>query len=195
MSRHGQSTVVWWVGWITLTIVTFFISCYLWTGLIARFAGPMQKSGVPVLWITAVFGTWMIFLVPLIVVMYNKVDRVYEDARERRETEAFERAKQFVTYKTCDVDLEKRTLRPELIAKVRKTPRILKNGHLMKAILKNGRSVEHLFVYNEKELLGVYGMEKLDFEAGDIQDLEPMDLDKLPEYQEQRWLRFDGVIK
>src|SRR3990167_5619830 len=79
--------VLWWVGWIVLTIASFFVSCYFWTGFIAKHVGPMDQNGVPILWVAAVFGSWMVLLVPLIIVMYNKVDRSYEDARMHRESE------------------------------------------------------------------------------------------------------------
>src|SRR5687768_2772555 len=91
--KDGNYTVLWWIGWITLTIISFFISCYFWTGFIAKYVGSMDKPGVPIVWVTAVFGTWMVLLVPLIVIMYSKVDKAYEDARLKRETDAFNKAK------------------------------------------------------------------------------------------------------
>src|SRR5689334_14637964 len=84
MSRKDHS-VLWWIGWIVLTILTFFAAYALWTPIIASRVGPMSQPGVPMLWVAAVFGTWMVFLVPLIILMYNKVDRAYEDARINRE--------------------------------------------------------------------------------------------------------------
>ena len=90
MNASKEHPVLWWIGWIALTIVAFFIPCYAWTKFFAMHAGTMDKPGMPALWVTAVFGTWMIFLVPLIIVMYNKVDRAYEDARNARERQAKE---------------------------------------------------------------------------------------------------------
>ena len=88
MKKRSDNTVLWWIGWITLTILTFFASSYLWTGFIATHVGGMDQKGVPLIWVASVFGTWMILLVPLIVIMYNKVDRVYEDTRIKREKTA-----------------------------------------------------------------------------------------------------------
>ena len=48
----------------------------------------MDQKGMPLLWVASVFGTWMILLVPLIIIMYNKVDRAYEDTRIQREKAA-----------------------------------------------------------------------------------------------------------
>ena len=83
-----ENPVLWWVGWIVLTILSFFVSCYFWTGFIAKHVGSMEKPGVPIFWVATVFGSWMALLVPLIIVMYNKVDRTYEEARNKRESEA-----------------------------------------------------------------------------------------------------------
>ena len=88
-SNGGRQTVFWWIGWIVLTILSFFLSCFFWTRHIALHVGPMSQPGVSILWISAVFGTWMLLLVPLIIVMYNKVDKAYEDARIVRETTQF----------------------------------------------------------------------------------------------------------
>ena len=91
-TQRDEQSVLWWVGWITLTIVSFFVACIFWTPWIARHVGAMNHAAAPALWITAVFGSWMVLLVPLIVVMYNKVDRAYEEARIRREQEAEKKA-------------------------------------------------------------------------------------------------------
>lgn len=86
MRAKKDSTILWWIGWIVLTIVSFFVSHWFWTPFIAKHAGDMSRPGVPLLWVTAVFGSWMVLLVPLIIVMYNKVDRAYEDARSAKRT-------------------------------------------------------------------------------------------------------------
>ena len=91
--KKSENTVLWWVGWIALTILSFFACCYFWTGFIARHIGGMDTGNAPILWVTAVFGSWMVLLVPLIIVMYAKVDKAYEDARIRRESAARTRAK------------------------------------------------------------------------------------------------------
>ena len=193
MKKNDSSTVFWWVGWISLTIVSFFISCYFWTGFIAAHAGNMQKPGVPILWVTAVFGSWMLLLVPLIIVMYSKVDKAYEDARIARETAVFNEAKEAFHIKSIYIENSKRLLNKHLTKKLKKMPEAIKRGHLVTAMLRDGRKIENVFVLNKKDVLGVYGVEDLSFEIGDIVDLEAANLDQLPDFKSKNWLRLDGV--
>ncbi len=193
MSSHGQSTIVWWVSWIFLTILTFFVAAYFWTWFIARYVGRMQDSGMPVLWVVAVFGTWMLMLVPLIVLMYNKVDKTYEDARIRRETESMTRLQKYAPYRGEFVEETKRRIGESLVAKLREYPEVLKRAHLVHARLRDGRRVENIFIYDKKEMLGVYDRERLDFDPSEIVDVEPVDIQNLPAYEEAKWLRLDGI--
>ena len=193
MSKKGGSTVLWWVGWIVLTILTFFISCWFWTGFIAERVGNMRQPGVPILWVTAVFGSWMVLLVPLIIVMYSKVDKAYEDARIARETTQFTKARQEFRIKSVLIDESKRLLSKNLSDKLRKLPETVRRGHLITAILKDGRRVENVFVMNKRDVLGVYGADAAPVLAEDIADLEPADPAKLPDFKTEHWLRLDGV--
>ncbi|OGW82453.1 MAG: hypothetical protein A3C47_03720 [Omnitrophica bacterium RIFCSPHIGHO2_02_FULL_51_18] len=191
--NEGQSTVLWWIGWILLTILSFFVSCYFWTGFIAKNVGGMDKPGVPVLWVTAVFGSWMVLLVPLIVLMYSKVDKAYEDARIARETAALDKAKTAFRVRSVFVEPKKRILTKALSQKLKQFPETLKKAHLVTATLKNGRRVENVFVVYRREVLGVYDRDSLDFEIKDIADLERADLGRLPDFKSEKWLRLDGI--
>ncbi len=193
MSKKGGSTVLWWLGWIVLTIVTFFISCWFWTGFIAERVGDMRQPGVPILWVTAVFGSWMVLLVPLIILMYSKVDKTYEDARITRETTQYNKARQEFIIKSVFIDEPKRLLSKTLADKLKKIPETIKRGHLVTAILKDGRRVENVFVMNKRDVLGVYGADAAPVLADDIADLEPSPLDKMPDFKTEHWLRLDGV--
>ncbi len=188
-----DNTVLWWIGWIVLTIVTFFISCWFWTGFIARHVGPMDQKGVPILWVAAVFGSWMVLLVPLIVVMYNKVDRAYEDARIGRETVQLERSKKEYGVRSVLVPEEQRALPKALIDKLKKTPRAIYRGHLVTIVLRDGSRVPNVFILDRREVLGVYDASVMPFRAEDILDVEPADLDRLPEFDPKKWLRLDGA--
>lgn len=193
MKQKGESTVLWWVGWILLTILSFFVSAWFWTGFLAKHYGAMDRPGAPVIWVAAVFGSWMVLLVPLIVIMYQKVDKAYEDARIARETAAFEKARAGFRVKSVFVEAAERRLRPELVKKLKSIPEAVRRGHLVHARLRDGRTVNHVFVLNRKEVLGVYGEETLSFRVSDIVDLEAADLDKLPAFKTDGWLRIDGV--
>ncbi len=191
--KNVQNTVLWWVGWIALTIVTFFASAWFWTGIVARHVGTMDVPAARYIWVAAVFGSWMVFLVPLVILMYNRVDKAYEDARIARESTAFEKARKEFRVRTVRIDDRDRLLAKELAQKLKKLPEAVKGGHLVTAILKDGRRIENVFVLGGKDVLGVYGIEKMSFAVKDIVDVAPADLDRLPPFETEGWLRLDGV--
>ena len=88
MDKQDESTVTWWLIWISLTIGSFFLAVWFWTPFIAARFGSVQNPTTSLLWIIAAFGSWLIALIPLMIVMYYKVGKAYEDARIRRETKA-----------------------------------------------------------------------------------------------------------
>jgi hypothetical protein len=191
--KKSDSTVLWWIGWITLTIAAFFAASAIWTPVIARHYGTMDRPGAPILWVTAVFGSWMVLLVPLIVVMYNKVDKAYEDARIARESAAHQKARAAFRVRAVKLDDADRRLDRRLIEKLKTVPPAVKRGHLVTAVLKDGRRVDHVFVLDRRDLMGVYGAERATFTAADVVDVVPADLDRLPAFQPDRWLRLDGI--
>ncbi len=193
MSQKKQSTVYWWIGWIVLTIVSFFISCAFWTHILSVYVGPMSQKGVPILWVASVFGSWMVLLVPLIVVMYNKVDRAYEDGRlEREEKEALKLKKQ-LGVRSVDVPQKDRLIPKEMKEKLKKIVPAVPRGHLLNILLKDGRRINHVFILDRHEILGIYNQNEFSFNLQDIADWEPSDLDQLPLFETGKWLRLDGV--
>lgn len=190
--KAEKSQLVWWLIWICATIGSFFLAAFLWTGFIAARVGPMTKPGAPVLWVAAVFGTWMLFLIPLIVVMYRKVDKAYEDARIRREAA---QTKQLEAnpppFRTAHLEPSRRMLAKPLRKKLAGIPAAIRGGHLVTAILRDGRRIDHVFVASRKEMLGVYGHEQPTFDASDIVDVMAVDLNRLPAFLPERWLRLD----
>lgn len=189
----GTSAVLWWIGWITLTIIAFFVCAYVWTGVIARHVGPMSQKGVPILWVSTVFGSWMVLLVPLIVIMYNKVDKAYEDARMNRETTAFQKAKKAMGIRSLDIEPELRKLDKSIAAQLKGVPDTIPKGHLVHATLKDGRVIQNVFIYNKKEILGIYDANRMDFNANDVSRLYPIAAQALPNFETEKWLRLDGV--
>ncbi len=188
-----ESTVFWWTGWILLTIVSFFVSCIFWTRIIATHVGNMHRPGVPILWVATVFGSWMVLLVPLIIVMYNKVDKAYEDTRMARETAQFSRTRSELGPRSVSVETSKRVLPKELTERLKRLPETIRGGHLVTVSLRDGRKIENVFVANKKEILGIYNTEEMSFSADDISDLLLADLDKLPLFEAQKWLKLDGI--
>ncbi len=195
LSQEDEAGVTWWIGWIALTIATFFASAGFWTWFFAKGGGRIQDPGAGERWIFAVFGTWMIALVPLIVVMYQKVELAYERARLRREA-GEEKEAERPKPKTVFMDPRKRTLEDPLVQKLKRVPATLKRsgrlGHLVTAVLRDGRRFENVFIANRTELLGIYGTDRLPFEAKDVVDVEPTNLESLSDFSEENWLRLDG---
>jgi hypothetical protein len=191
-SKKKDQTVLWWVGWITLTILTFFASSYFWTGFISMHVGDMDQKGVPLLWVACVFGTWMILLVPLIVLMYNKVDRVYEEARIHRETTALDARRAVSGVKFIAIPESERLLNDVLVKKIKKMPWTIKRGHLVTVTLKNSRHIDNVFVLDRQEVVGVYGYDNAPFRIEDIVDVIATGKDSLPNFETDKWLRFDG---
>lgn len=191
--KKNENTVLWWIGWITLTIVSFFAASAFWTPIVARHFGDMHRSGAPAVWVTAVFGTWMVLLVPLIILMYNKVDKAYEDARIARETKGFEQAKKAFRVPSIFVEESKRRLPDAIVKKLKTLPEAVKKGHLVTVRLKDGRRFENVFIMGKREILGLYDRADMPFEAAEVADVEAADLDRLPDFRSEKWLRLDGV--
>ena len=192
MSASKEHPVVWWIGWIVLTIVAFFIPCYAWTKFFAMHVGTMDKPGMPALWVTAVFGTWMLFLVPLIIVMYNKVDRAYEDARNARERQAKELLASRFPVKALTVDGQRLLLPKPLQKKLKRLPKTLKKGQLVSLEFKDGRKLENVFVYGNEEIVGVYGRRDFPFDAREAVKADLLDPAQAPPVDYDKWLRLQA---
>lgn len=194
MDKQDESTVTWWLIWISLTIGSFFAAVWFWTPFIADRFGSVRNSTTSLLWIIAVFGSWLVALIPLMILMYYKVDKAYEDARIRRELRksSSQNFKDPVKIKALYIEPAKRKLPRELTDRLKKIPRTIKNGHLVTATLKDGREIQHVFISDQKELLGVYDQQELTFEAQDIVDFKPTDLTHPPDFTQKIWLRLDG---
>ncbi len=191
MDKRDESTVTWWLIWISLTIGSFFAAVWFWTPFISSRFGSVRNSTTSLLWIIAVFGSWLVALIPLMIFMYYKVDKAYEDVRIKRELRS-EKYKDPVKIKAVFIEPAQRKLSPEISEQLRKIPRTIKNGHLVTAILKDGRKMENVFISEQKELLGIYDQQNLTFQARDIVALEPTNLTHPPDFTQKVWLRLDG---
>ncbi|MDP3919991.1 MAG: hypothetical protein Q8R76_04195 [Candidatus Omnitrophota bacterium] len=182
----GTQTVFWWIIWITLTIASFFIGAAFWTPIIADHFGSIRGSKAAFAWVAAVFGTWLIVLVPLIIVMYQKVDKAYEDVRIRRENAA-------LVFRSISIDKAKRLLPAQLRDKIRGVPPSIERGHLVNVVLKDGRQIPNVFIADCKEILGIYDYTEYPFSGDEIHDIEVVDLAHPPQFRQSQWLRLDGV--
>jgi len=183
--------MLWWIGWMTIALGSFFLGCWFWTPIVAKYFGSIRSVNASLAWLVAVFGTWMIFLLPLMVVMYTRVDRMYEEVRARREEAQAKAEPAKAQAKSISVNPDDTKLDAHLSAKLKNVPEIIKGGQLVTLLLKDGRQIPHVFIKGGEEIAGIYEEDQLSFSNTDIADVEPTNLDQLPEYTEERWLRFD----
>jgi len=184
--KSESQTVLWWILWIVLTIASFFLAVAFWSPWIAERYGSVHETKVAVIWITAVFGTWMVMLLPLIVVMYKKVDKAYEDARIAREKRA-------LCFKSIHVDKSKRLLPSDWSSKIATWPETIQGGHLVSLTLKDGRDFRHVFIRDHEEILGMYDQTEFPFDIHNISDIRSEDAKEVASSLTSNWLRFDGV--
>ena len=164
-----------------LFIFALIASCLFWS-LYFRdriFSSP----GLDTLWAKAVFGTWLFLILPFLVLMYRKADKILKDAEARQ----MEMGPKF---RTAFVEKSKRMLPETVSKKIKGCAPVLQNGHVVSLQLKDGRKISDVFVMNNSEVLGVYDRSEMDFSASDI--LEAEIISPLPLYEESRWLRLDG---
>ena len=136
-------------------------------------------------WAKAVFGSWLILILPLLVIMYRRADEIFKDAIIRQTQKP-------VSFRTVFVEKVNRILPQKISEKLRDVPATLNNSHIVNLKLKNGNQVPNVFVLNSTEVLGIYDETDLKFHMNDIEDIEPVDLGRLSGYEESKWLRLDG---
>ena len=52
---------------------------------------------------------------------------------------------------------------------------------------------ENVFVLERREIVGLYDADTMPFSVNDIAELIPADLDRLPVFKTEKWLRLDGI--
>ena len=171
-----------WLSGMGFFIGTYVASALLWTLALKQRIIP-NVTGLDPVWAKSVFTTWLLLWIPLLVWMYRSADRIFKTANERQG-----RAPSF---RVQWIAPEKRLLPQPLAEKLGKKKPTLPGGHLVRARMKNGEILEHLFVLNAKEVVGAYDLKRVDFDASQLEDLDVMDSSKLPEYQESLWVRFN----
>ena len=158
----------------------------VWTPWIAGHFGDIRQTHNAVLWVIAVFGSWMVMLVPLIIFMYAKVDKAYEDARLARE-------KAQLHFRSILVEKSKRLLPRHLSHRLKGLPEVLEGGHLVSLTLKDGKHFPHVFIQNGEEILGIYGASEMTFRGDEVIAVEPEDPKELARSTASNWLRLDGA--
>ncbi|MBI3251799.1 MAG: hypothetical protein HYZ52_00570 [Candidatus Omnitrophica bacterium] len=172
-----------WFGGMSVFLALLVASAFFWSGWFLK--GAPRDAGIDPRWVRAVFGTWLFITLPFLVVMYRQADRIFKNAHARQ-THA-------PRFRSIFVDRQKRLLPEPLAAKVSAMPANLPKGHVVSLVLKDGRRIDHVFILGGREILGLYDRASFDFETAAIQDIQRIDNSHLPDYDESRWLRLDGI--
>ncbi len=135
------------------------------------------------LWVKAVFGSWLVFLIPFLIVMYRQADNIFKTAVERQIYNP--------RYKRVFIESSRRQLPENIVNRLKNIESTIPGGHLVEIRLRNGKKIPYVFIYNSREILGVYDREDLGFSIRDIDGFEVMDKKGLPAFIETKWLRID----
>ncbi len=160
----------------------FIASAFLWTALLKSRLIPDTPGYDPV-WTKAVFGTWLVTLIPLLVFFYRKADRIFDKAHARQTYSP--------GFRIHWMEPEKRQLPEALAEQVQKWKPTIPGGHLVHARLKNGGVLKHVFVMNGREVAGIYDPTVLEFDVSEFEALSVLEEDFLPQFEEGKWVRFN----
>lgn len=176
-----------WLQGLGTFVSLIVLSALAWAYYFKAEITAVNHSGLHSLWAQYVFGTWLIFLLPFLVFMYKKADKIFKAAEQRQGYTGTQ-------FKAVFVDKEKRTLPTNLQNKIKNFPETLENGHVLNLIMNNGQQIPNVFVLNKSEILGIYDVDQFDMNITDIKDVELMGVQQLPVYDEKKWLRLDGRV-
>ena len=173
-----------WLAGMGIFIGLLIASSFLWSVVLKERILAHPSGSFDPLWVKAVFGSWLFILIPFLILMYRKADQIFKNAVDRQTY--------VPRFRSAYFEQSKRLL-PEAIAdKVKAIPPTLRGGHVVTAVLRDGRRIPHVFVVNTQEIIGLYDKTSLDFDAKDVVDIEKIDPSDLPAYDETRWIRLDG---
>ncbi len=182
LNTDQEKAVDAWLAGFGSFIGAFVASEFLWALILKDRISP-NTPGLDPLWMKAVFSTWLVILIPLMIWMYRSADTIFKTANERQTHQP--------SFQVLWVAPEKRVLSPALSSKLAHIKPTLPGGHVVRGRLKNGEVLENLFVLNGKEIVGAYGLQITDFDASRFEDIEVMDIRDIPPYEESRWIRFN----
>jgi hypothetical protein len=157
---------------------------FFWTWkLRGRISSP--EGGLDPLWIKAVLTSVLLVALPFLVFLYRKADELFRTAAARQNPPP-------ARFRTAYLEPSQRLLGEEVRRKLTRETALFPGGHVVTAVLKDGRRVPDVFVAEGREVLGVYGRERFDFRGDDVVDVEILTREALPPYDEAQWLRIDG---
>ncbi len=136
-------------------------------------------------WLKNVGATWLVTLIPFLVMMYRKADLIFKQAEARQ-------TKRGPVFKTMFVEKSRRLLAEKFQTQIQRHPETLSGAHVVTLSLIDGREISHVFVLNSREILGIYSRPAMDFLASEVANVQVLENHELPPYDEALWLRLDG---
>lgn len=143
-----------------------------------------ESAAIHPLWVKAVFGSWLVFLIPFLIMMYRQADNIFKTAVQNQTYTP--------RHKVMSIPQKSRLLPEGLVNRLKNIEFTIQNGHLIDLTLKDGRKIPNVFVFKGHEIMGIYERESLDFEVSQIEDFKCVDKAKLPAFDESKWLRFEA---
>ena len=185
--NHDQEKAadLWLVG-MAVYIGLLIISSLAWSFI---FKQSLHRSGGGLYgpWLKAVLATWLLALIPFLVVMYRKADTLFKEAHERQTSRG-------PKFQSTLVEKAARILPAKIEGQINTFPEMLENGRIVTLKLKDGREIKDVFVINSREVIGLYARSSMDFSTEDVVEVQAVDSKNLPIYDETQWLRLDGRI-
>jgi hypothetical protein len=182
LNTDQEKSVDAWLAGVGLFIGLFVLSAFIWSWVLRGRILP-NAPGLDGTWAKAVFSSLIVILIPLLVWMYRSADSIFKTANERQTYEP--------KFRSHWLEPEKRLLPPAVSEAIKKHKQTLPGSHVVTARFKNGEVLSHLFVSNNKEVVGAYDPPKLDLDASQIEEVSVLDPNTLPVYDESKWVRFN----
>lgn len=175
-----------WLAGMAVYIGVLIVSSLTWSVV---FQSHLQdrSQGLYGPWLKAVLATWILALIPFLVVMYRKADTLFKEAHQRQMSRG-------PKFQSILVEKKARQLAEDIAAQISAFPEMLENGRIVTLQLKDGREIQNVFVINSREVVGLYDRDGMDFKTEDVAGVQSVAPEKLPPYDEKRWLRLDGRV-
>lgn len=159
------------------------LSAFAWSFV---YRSEITDNGLNRGWLKAVLVTWLVAMLPFLIVMYKKADQIFRQATIRQTEKP--------SLRSILVPREDRLLRDAVVQKIKSIEPALQDGHVVDVILNSGERVPRVFVLKEREILGIYDQEQMNFTALDVIDVEAVDSAGMNYFDASKWLRLDGRI-
>ncbi len=182
LNTHQEKAVDAWQTAMMIFIGALIGSLFFWSW---RYREELGGSGIYGPWVKAVLVTWLVVLLPFLILMYRRADQIFRDARQ-------EQAAPGPQFRARFYDKASRQLPGLARLQLEGIAPTVGEGHVVSLRLRNGSVIPHVFILHRREILGIYDAEALSFSMEEIEGVEVLKPESLPPYEEARWLRLDG---